>query len=213
MEINETIVTGRKIRKLVNGATKQWQRISLWHKASDCEFDDGKTAEEKLGAIDGITDSLDNTSSRIAASAKSVAMLNNNLNGNILTYNESEDAYYIQHGADAVPKKLGSDVINFTKIHSTMVSDKRTTKTYSVSDLKAGEYIVQSETFIGYGESIGHNVPTNLSITDGTIKQIASGIGLYKMSVNSNSNLQVTLNGGTGSGDWAYYVCNVININ
>ena len=28
------------------------------------------------------------------------------MNGNILTYNESEDAYYIQHGADAVPKKL-----------------------------------------------------------------------------------------------------------
>ena len=31
-----------------------------------------------------------------------------NLGGNILSYNESEDAYYIQHGADAVPKKLGS---------------------------------------------------------------------------------------------------------
>ena len=38
------------------------------------------------------------------------ALLNDNLNGNILTYNESEDAYYIQHGADAVPKKLGSSV-------------------------------------------------------------------------------------------------------
>lgn len=34
--------------------------------------------------------------------------LNDNINGNILTYNESEDAYYIQHGADAVPKKLGN---------------------------------------------------------------------------------------------------------
>ncbi len=32
--------------------------------------------------------------------------LNDKVNGNILTYNESEDAYYIQHGADAVPKKL-----------------------------------------------------------------------------------------------------------
>lgn len=36
------------------------------------------------------------------------ALLNDNLGGNILTYNESEDAYYVQHGADAVPKKLGS---------------------------------------------------------------------------------------------------------
>ena len=30
------------------------------------------------------------------------------MGGNSLIYNESEDAYYIQHGADAVPKKLGS---------------------------------------------------------------------------------------------------------
>ena len=36
-----------------------------------------------------------------------IATLNNNLGGNIITYNESEDAYYIQHGADSVPKKLG----------------------------------------------------------------------------------------------------------
>lgn len=33
--------------------------------------------------------------------------LNKNMGGNILTYNESEDAYYIQYGADSVPKKLG----------------------------------------------------------------------------------------------------------
>ena len=33
--------------------------------------------------------------------------INSNINGNILTYDESEDAYYIQHGADAVRKKLG----------------------------------------------------------------------------------------------------------
>ena len=34
--------------------------------------------------------------------------LNDSLGGNHLLYNEGEDAYYIQHGADAVPKKLGS---------------------------------------------------------------------------------------------------------
>lgn len=37
-----------------------------------------------------------------------ITELNDKVNGNILTYNESEDAYYIQHGADAVPKKLGN---------------------------------------------------------------------------------------------------------
>lgn len=53
-----------------------------------------------------------NTESGKAAGAQAVkemfGAINDNLNGNILTYNESEDAYYIQHGADAVPKKLGS---------------------------------------------------------------------------------------------------------
>jgi hypothetical protein len=33
--------------------------------------------------------------------------INSNMGGNILTYNEGEDAYYIQHGADSAPKKLG----------------------------------------------------------------------------------------------------------
>ena len=53
-----------------------------------------------------------NTESGKAAGAQAVkemfGALNDNINGNILTYNESEDAYYIQHGADSVPKKLGS---------------------------------------------------------------------------------------------------------
>lgn len=84
MAVNETIVTGRKFRKCIDEANKLWQRISFWTKASDCEFDDGMTAEEKVGAIDGITDSLVETSSRIAASAKAVSTLNQAL-GSIMT--------------------------------------------------------------------------------------------------------------------------------
>lgn len=76
MAINETIVTGRKFRKLIDESTKLWQRISIWSKASDVEFDDGKNAETKIGAINGVTDSLTSTSSNIAASAKAVKELN-----------------------------------------------------------------------------------------------------------------------------------------
>ena len=79
MAINETIVTGRKFRKCIDAVNKTWQRISFWTKSSDVEFEDGKNAETKLGAIDGITDSLVDTSSRMAASAKAVSTLNNNL--------------------------------------------------------------------------------------------------------------------------------------
>ena len=77
MAINEEIVTGRKFRKLVDEATKLWQKISFWTKACDVEFDDGKTAEEKLGAINGITDSLTSTSSNIALSAAAGKNLQN----------------------------------------------------------------------------------------------------------------------------------------
>lgn len=105
MAVNETIVTGRKFRKCIDASSKAWQRISFWTKSSDVEFEDGKNAETKLGAIDGITDSLENTSSRMAASAKAVSTLNNNLGGCQLSQ-EGNDFYIV--GADSVRKKLGS---------------------------------------------------------------------------------------------------------
>ena len=79
MAINETIVTGRKFRKLIDEANKLWQRISFWTKASDVEFNDGKTAENKVGAISGVTDSLTSTSSNVAASAAAVKALNDKI--------------------------------------------------------------------------------------------------------------------------------------
>ena len=123
MAVNEQIVTGRKFRKLVDEATKLWQRISFWTKASDVEFDDGFTAETKMGAINGITDSLVSTSSNVAASAKALSQLNNNLmfitdNGAIKSLDVREDGVYITYvptsGADSVTKKLGNSGITIT---------------------------------------------------------------------------------------------------
>lgn len=79
MEINEQIVTGRKFRKCIDPDNKLWQRISFWKKASDIEFNDGTTAETKIGVINGITDSLTSTSSNIVASAKAVKTLNDKI--------------------------------------------------------------------------------------------------------------------------------------
>ena len=79
MAVNEQIVTGRKFRKLVDGAAKLWERISFWKKASDVEFDDGNNFEIKLGAINGITDSLTSTSSNVVASAAAIKTLNDKI--------------------------------------------------------------------------------------------------------------------------------------
>ena len=102
MATNETILTGRKFRKCIDAVNKKWNRYSFWSKASDCEFNDGKDAENKLGTIDGITDSLASDSSRIAASAKAVSTLNKNLGGLIFAQDTDGNWGYKAGGADTV---------------------------------------------------------------------------------------------------------------
>lgn len=127
MAVNEEIVTGRKFRKLIDEATKLWQRISFWTKASDVEFDDGSTAETKMGAINGITDSLVSTSSNVAASAKALSELNNNLMSRpewIIDSTGQIIGYKTPGGADAVfPfRKLKSIPISIPKSKWTKVT-------------------------------------------------------------------------------------------
>jgi hypothetical protein len=77
--MTENIVTGKKFRILTDATNKIYDRISFWTKASDVEFNDGGTAESKLGSISGVTDSLTSTSSSIAASAAAVKGLNDKI--------------------------------------------------------------------------------------------------------------------------------------
>lgn len=118
MAINEQIVTGRAHRVLIDKAAKLWQRISFWTKASDVEFNDKKTAETKVGAIDGITDSLASTSSRIAASAKSVNKLNNDLVSNIYV-NDDGKLTVTKGGADTVLPFKGVPTFILSESHIT----------------------------------------------------------------------------------------------
>ena len=72
MAINEQIVKNRKFRKCIDAANKVWLRISFWTAAGDVEFED----EQKIGAISGITDSLDSDNERAALSARAGKILN-----------------------------------------------------------------------------------------------------------------------------------------
>ncbi len=113
MAINENIVTGRKFRRLINKETKLWQRISWWTKSSDVEFNDGKTAEQKLGNINGITSDPTNDRDDLAASIRSVYDIDEKyeyrLGGARFIIDENSDVWVVNEraGADAVPKKLG----------------------------------------------------------------------------------------------------------
>ncbi|MCI9318851.1 MAG: hypothetical protein HFH05_02085 [Lachnospiraceae bacterium] len=80
MAINEQIITGRKFRKCLDAANKVWMRISFWTSANDVEFDDGRTLQQKLGTIDGITDSLESNDLKSALAAKAGKVLNDRVN-------------------------------------------------------------------------------------------------------------------------------------
>lgn len=131
MAIQETIKTGRKYRKCIDNTStnKKWERYSFWSKASDVEFNDGTTAENKLGGFKGVTTN-ENQSAGYAADvtllksiktalnnsitsvSTSVANLNNlitsvsNRLGGMRFYEDSTGKYVV--GADSVPKKLGN---------------------------------------------------------------------------------------------------------
>ena len=53
-----------------------WNRLSFWTHASDVQFDDGKTAQQKVGEINGLTTSTTITTPGYAADATVVNALN-----------------------------------------------------------------------------------------------------------------------------------------
>lgn len=112
MAVNERIVTGRKFRRLIDKEAKLWQRISWWTRSNDVECDDGKTVEQKIGDINGITSFL-NDRHDLAASISSVNSVNEELQyriGGFRIYRGDDGNIYIvdeEAGADSVPKKLG----------------------------------------------------------------------------------------------------------
>lgn len=100
-----SIASGYKKFKKYILTSSGFQLVSHWTKANTLEFDDGKTAQDKLGAIDGISSSRESNSDKIAASTALVSELNSDLGG--LSFFEDSTGKYVV-GADSVPKKLGS---------------------------------------------------------------------------------------------------------
>ena len=72
-------IVSKKFRVLTDAANKIWTRISYYTCARDVEFNNGKNAQETLGSIYGISDSITSTSSNVAASAAAVKKLNDKI--------------------------------------------------------------------------------------------------------------------------------------
>lgn len=106
--INEVSITGRSYRILVDKAAKLWQKVSYWTHSSDVEFKDGKTAEEKVGAINGITSDISKEDEDIAASIKPVHIMKTNLDNGIIN---DRIQLVIQEDGSLGWKKDGADTV------------------------------------------------------------------------------------------------------
>ena len=103
-----SILSGyKKIKDRVLTSTG-YQLLSRWTSSNTVEFDDGETAETKVGAISGITDSLTATSSNIALSSAGgnnlqtqIDEVNSNLsttNGTLSTSYSDNPISYVYNG-------------------------------------------------------------------------------------------------------------------
>ena len=97
-----SIASGYKKFKKYILTSSGFQLVSHWTKANTLEFDDGKTAQDKLGAIDGISSSRESNSDKIAASTALVSELNSDLGGNRFGFTSDGQPGYKKAGADTV---------------------------------------------------------------------------------------------------------------
>ncbi|ODM03986.1 hypothetical protein [Eisenbergiella tayi] len=98
-----SIASGYKKFKKYILTSSGFQLVSHWTKANTLEFDDGKTAQDKLGAIDGISSSRESNSDKIAASTALVSELNSDLAGyKFGTTSDGKPGYIVPGGADTV---------------------------------------------------------------------------------------------------------------
>lgn len=75
-------IAGRSYRTLVDNTPGAfvWNQLSFWTKASDVEFNDGETAEFKVGAMHGLTASTTITTPGQAADATNIKKLFDRVN-------------------------------------------------------------------------------------------------------------------------------------
>ena len=108
-------VSGKSYRVCTNADTDTYDELSFKTDSTDVKFNDGYSAEYKVGIINGITDDLSCEDSSIAASSAAVKTLNDSLGG--LRFGKDGDGNYGYYGADdsLIPfKHAGYDVNTFT---------------------------------------------------------------------------------------------------
>ena len=107
----ETTSIGHFFNRCTDAVNNLGEIREVWTHAKDVEFDDGETAQNKVGAIKGITSDYNTTDAGYAASMTSVSALNNSLGG--LSFGTDGDGNYGYYGADGSLIPFSSCVFGF----------------------------------------------------------------------------------------------------
>lgn len=153
MAVNETIITGRYFRRCTDAVNKVWQRISFWHKASDCEFDDGQTAQTKVGAIKGITTSTSVTETGYVADMTTVKNLQtqiDELNSNLGNFEIKNVLYLNGNVTGTVPSGYKKSYFipyrvsgkYSAKVNGVEVLSDTNASTFTVFEVNAGDTFI-----------------------------------------------------------------------
>ena len=87
----EILIKKGKKYNIFDKINNVWNQLSIWTHSDDVEFDDGKTASTKVGAINGISSSSTATDENIAASIGYVNQELTELNTNLSKISENCD--------------------------------------------------------------------------------------------------------------------------
>lgn len=145
MAVTEQIKSA--IYRVYNSTSSIWNRYSFWNKASSCEFDDGETAEAKLGKIKGITTSLAATETGYAADATAVKTLNDSLTAFSTTFTVANWA--TQSDGSYLQTQTVTGITSATQLLPPMVRHTGTQATDSALDSILGiinSGLIQSQT-------------------------------------------------------------------
>ena len=191
-----SIASGYKKFKKYILTSSGFQLVSHWTKANTLEFDDGKTAQDKLGAIDGISSSRESNSDKIAASTALVSELNSDLAGyKFGTTSDGKPGYIMPGGADTViPFKSHTIFDASVSVGSSDASSVTVplTKYYpNYSKITAANIFVKYKngTLMGYAKTGGSSFSSVLGLS-------------YN---NSTGNLTISNAGNNTAGGFYYY--------
>lgn len=114
-----------------------YKLCSQWTSSNTVQFDDGNTAQSKLGAINGITDSFTSTSSNVALSAKSGKNLQDQITALSSDFTTKLGGHTIDY---SVIKRVAGTTTTMTQLFVSLSPCICMLTTENVTDKPSGKY-------------------------------------------------------------------------